>query len=167
NGKAGRGIAPIEALRNAGLPVGLGSDGAMSGNTLDLIAQFAPVSMFAKLLGQSRRPLPARDVVRMATIEGARVLGLNLQTGSLEPGKQADLIRVSLDAPRLHPIYDPYSALVFAALPTDVTDSMVAGRWLMRNRLVQTLEPKKTLRDALQIAEAFKAHMTLLDEQRP
>ena len=166
NGKAGRGIAPVEALRNAGLPVGLGSDGAMSGNTLDLFAQFAPVSMFAKLLGKSRRPLPARDVVQMATIEGARVLGLNLQTGSLEPGKQADLIRISLAAPRLHPIYDPYSALVFAAMPGDVLDTMVAGRWLMRDRQVQTLEPKKALRDALQIADQFKAEMVLLDEQK-
>ena len=164
NGKAGRGIAPVEKMRNAGLPVGIGSDGAMSGNTLDLFSQFAPVSMFAKLLGGSRQPLPAVDVVRMATIEGARVLSLNLKTGSLEPGKQADLIRVSLAAPRLHPIYDPYSMLVFAALPSDVTHSMVAGRWLMRNRQVQTLDPAKTMRDALQIATDFKVEMRRIDQ---
>jgi len=167
NGKAGRGIAPVEKLRNAGLPVGMGSDGAMSGNTLDLFSQFAPVSMFAKLLAGSRKPLPAAEVIRMATIEGARVLSLNLKTGSLEAGKQADLIRISLDAPRLHPIYDIYSALVFATMPSDVTDSMVAGRWLMRNRQVQTLDTKKTLRDALQIAHQFKAEMIRLDEDRP
>ncbi len=167
NGKAGRGIAPVEKLRNAGLPVGIGSDGAMSGNTLDLFSQFAPVSMFAKLLAGSRKPLPAAEVIRMATIEGARVLSLNLKTGSLEAGKQADLIRISLDAPRLHPIYDVYSALVFATMPSDVTDSMVAGRWLMRNRQVQTLDTKKTLRDALQIAHQFKAEMIRLDEDRP
>jgi cytosine/adenosine deaminase-related metal-dependent hydrolase len=136
----------------------------MSGNTLDLFSQFAPVSMFAKLLGGSRQPLPAVDVVRMATIEGARVLSLNLKTGSLEPGKQADLIRVSLAAPRLHPIYDPYSMLVFAALPSDVTHSMVAGRWLMRNRQVQTLDPAKTMRDALQIATDFKVEMRRIDQ---
>ncbi|KKB85808.1 amidohydrolase [Devosia limi DSM 17137] len=167
NGKAGRGIAPVEKLRNAGLPVGMGSDGAMSGNTLDLFSQFAPVSMFAKLLAGSRKPLPAAEVIRIATIEGARVLSLNLKTGSLEAGKQADLIRISLDAPRLHPIYDVYSALVFATMPSDVTDSMVAGRWLMRNRQVQTLDTKKTLRDALQIAHQFKAEMIRLDEDRP
>ena len=167
NGKAGRGIAPVEKLRNAGLPVGMGSDGAMSGNTLDLFSQFAPVSMFAKLLAGSRKPLPAAEVIRMATIEGARVLSLNLKTGSLEAGKQADLIRISLDAPRLHPIYDIYSALVFATMPSDVTDSMVAGRWLMRSRQVQTLDTKKTLRDALQIAHQFKAEMIRLDEDRP
>ena len=165
NGKAGRGIAPVEQLRNAGLPVGIGSDGAISGNTLDLFGQFAPVSMFAKLLAGSRKPLPAVDVVRMATIEGARALNLNLLTGSLEPGKQADLVRVSLAAPRLHPIYDPYSALVFAALPSDVQSTMVAGRWLMRDRAVTTLDEEKTVADAKQIARQFKAEMARIDGQ--
>lgn len=167
NGKAGRGISPVEKLRNAGLPAGIGSDGAMSGNTLDLFSQFAPVSMFAKLLAGSRQPLPATEVIQMATIEGARALSLNLKTGSLEAGKQADLIRVSLAAPRLHPIYDAYSMLVFAALPSDVTDSMVAGRWLMRDRQVQTLDSVKTVRDAIQIAKQFKAEMARIDETRP
>ncbi|MCW5720692.1 MAG: amidohydrolase [Devosia sp.] len=165
NGKAGRGIAPVEKLRNAGLPVGIGSDGAMSGNTLDLFSQFAPVSMFAKLLGGSRKPLPAVDVIKMATIEGARVLGLNLKTGSLERGKQADLIRISLAAPRLHPIYDPYSALVFAAMPTDVTHTMVAGRWLMRERRVETLDTRKSVADAVQVASRFKAEMREIDRR--
>jgi 5-methylthioadenosine/S-adenosylhomocysteine deaminase len=163
NGKAGRGISPVEKLRNAGLPVGIGSDGAMSGNTLDLFSQFAPVSMFAKLLGGSRKPLPAVDVLKMATIEGARALSLNLKTGSLEVGKQADLIRISLAAPRLHPIYDPYSALVFAAMPSDVTDTMVAGRWLMRDRRVLTLDVGKTVADAKQIAHQFQAEMNRID----
>jgi cytosine/adenosine deaminase-related metal-dependent hydrolase len=165
NGKAGRGISPVEKLRNAGLPAGIGSDGAMSGNTLDLFSQFAPVSMFAKLLAGSRKPLPAVDVIRMATIEGARALSLNLKTGSLEVGKQADLIRISLAAPRFHPIYDPYSALVFAAMPSDVTDTMVAGRWLMRDRKVHTLDVGKTVADANQIARQFKAEMDRIDRE--
>jgi 5-methylthioadenosine/S-adenosylhomocysteine deaminase len=165
NGKAGRGIAPVEKMRKAGIQVGIGSDGPMSGNTLDLFSQFAPVSMFAKLLGKSRKPLPAGDVVRMATIEGARVLGLDGKIGSLEVGKQADLIRISLDAVRLHPIYDAYSLLVFAAVATDVRDVMVAGRWLMRERQVETIESKKALRDALQIAEEFKAEMIRIDSE--
>ncbi|MBK1794212.1 amidohydrolase [Devosia sp. WQ 349] len=163
NGKAGRGIAPVEKMRNAGIPVGIGSDGAMSGNTLDLFSQFAPVSMFAKLLAGSRKPLPALEIIRMATIEGARALSLNLKTGSLEVGKQADLIRISLSAPRMHPMYDPYSALVFAAMPSDVTDTMVAGRWLMRDRKVLTLDTAKTVADANQIARQFKTEMARLD----
>jgi 5-methylthioadenosine/S-adenosylhomocysteine deaminase len=93
------------------------------------------------------------------------VLSLNLKTGSLEVGKQADLIRINLAAPRLHPIYDPYSALVFAAVPTDVTDTMVAGRWLMRQREVTTLELGKVISDANQIARQFKSEMVKIDNQ--
>lgn len=163
NGKAGRGIAPVEAMRKAGIPVGISTDGAMSGNTLDLFSQFAPVSMFAKLLGHSRKPMASVDVVRMATRDGARVLGLDAKVGSLEPGKQADLIRVSLASPRQQPIYDIYSTLVFATMPTDVRDVMVGGDWLMRGREVLSLERKKVLRDALQVAQSFKAEMARID----
>lgn len=163
NGKAGRGIAPVEAMRKAGIPVGIGSDGAMSGNTLDLFSQFAPVSMFAKLLGHSRKPMASVDVVRMATRDGAKVLGLDEKVGSLEPGKQADIIRVSLASPRQQPVYDIYSTLVFATMPTDVRDVMVGGDWLMRDREVLSLERKKVLRDALQVANSFKAEMARID----
>jgi cytosine/adenosine deaminase-related metal-dependent hydrolase len=163
NAKAGRGIAPVEAMRAAGIPVGVATDGPMSGNTLDLFAQFGPVSMFQKLAGHSRKPMPAVEVIRMATIEGARVLGLDARIGSLEAGKQADLVRIDLSAPRLQPIYDTYATLVFAAMPADVSDVMVAGRWVMRDREVATLERRKVLRDALQVATHFKAEMTRID----
>ncbi|MEQ1954132.1 amidohydrolase [Mesorhizobium sp. CN2-181] len=165
NAKAGRGIAPVEALRAAGIPVGVATDGPMSGNTLDLFSQFGPVSMFQKLLGKSRKPMPAREVIRMATLEGARVLGLDAKIGSLEPGKKADLIRIDLSAPRTQPVYDIYATLVFAAMAVDVRDTMVAGRWLMRGRNVLTVERKKALRDALQVATAFKAEMARIDSQ--
>lgn len=163
NAKAGRGIAPVEAMRKAGIPVGIATDGPMSGNTLDLFSQFAPVTMFQKLLGHSRKPMPAVEVIRMATIEGAKVLGLDGAIGSLEPGKKADLIRIDVSAPRLQPIYDVYASLVYSAMPVDVRDVMVAGEWLMRGREVLTLERKKVLRDALQIASAFKAEMARID----
>lgn len=163
NAKAGRGIAPVEAMRAAGIPVGVATDGPMSGNTLDLFAQFGPVSMFQKLAGHSRKPMPAVEVIRMATIEGARVLGMDARIGSLEPGKQADLVRIDLSAPRLQPIYDTYATLVFAAMPADVSDVMVAGRWVMRDREVVTIERRKVLRDALQVAAHFKAEMTRID----
>ena len=165
NAKAGRGIAPVETMRAAGIPVGIATDGPMSGNTLDLFSQFGPVSMFQKLLGRSRKPMPALEVIRMATIEGAHVLGLDAVTGSLEPGKSADIIRVSMDAPRLQPVYDPFATLVFAAMPDDVCDVMVSGRWLMRDRDVLTLERSKVLRDAGQIAARFRAEMTEIDRR--
>jgi 5-methylthioadenosine/S-adenosylhomocysteine deaminase len=163
NAKAGRGMAPVESMRAAGIKVGIATDGPMSGNTLDLFSQFGPVSMFQKLLGQSRKPMPAAQVIRMATLEGAQVLGLDSRTGSLEPGKQADLIRIDLSAPRMQPVYDVYATLVFSAMPVDVRDVMIGGRWIMRGRNVESLERRKILRDAGQIAAAFKAEMALID----
>lgn len=166
NAKAGRGIAPVEAMRARGIPVGIATDGPMSGNTLDLFSQFAPVSMFQKLLGQSRKPMPACEVVRMATLEAAKVLGMDRRIGSLEPGKQADLIRISLDDPRLLPVYDIYATLVFAAMPGDVRDVMVAGQWLMRDRAVKTLEAPKVIADALQVAGEFNARIAEIDRRK-
>lgn len=163
NAKAGRGIAPVVAMRAAGIPVGIATDGPMSGNTLDLFAQFGPVSMFAKLLGHSRAPMPARDVIRMATAEGARVLGMSDRIGTLEPGKQADLIRLSLAAPRLRPVYDLYATLVFAAQPEDVRDTMVAGRWLMRDRRLLTVDPDAAVSAAEGLAAEFRAEMARID----
>ncbi len=163
NGKGGRGMARIEDMRAAGIPVGIATDGAMSGNTLDLFSQFGVVSIFAKLRGGSRKPMPARDVIRMATVEGARVLGMDAAIGSLEPGKQADLIRIDLSAPRLHPIYDPYAMLAFSTMPTDVRDVMVAGEWILRDREVLTLERHKVMSDALQMADRFRLEISAID----
>ena len=110
--------------------------------------------------------MPCVEVIRMATIEGARVLGMDARIGSLEAGKQADLVRVSLEALRLHPIYDIYSTLVYSAMAGDVRDVMVAGRWLMRDREVLTVERKRALRDALQLATAFKAEIAAIDARK-
>ncbi|MGO4907956.1 amidohydrolase family protein [Pseudorhodobacter sp. W20_MBD10_FR17] len=163
NGKAGRGIAPITALRARGVKVGIATDGPMSGNTLDVFSQLAPATMFQKIAGRSRGMLPCVDVIRMATIEGAATLGLADKTGSVEVGKQADLIRISLADPRLHPIYDIYSMLTYATLPSDVRATMVAGKWLMQDRHVTTLDTAKALADALQIAHRFKAKIVEID----
>ena len=163
NGKAGRGIAPITALRARGVKVGIATDGPMSGNTLDLFSQLAPATMFQKIAGHSRGVLPCVEVIRMATIEGAATLGLAHKIGSLEVGKQADLIRISLADPRLHPIYDIYSMLTYATLPSDVRATMVAGAWLMQDRQLTTLDSAKALADALQIAHRFKAKILEID----
>lgn len=163
NGKAGRGMARVEDMRAAGIAVGIASDGPMSGNTLDMFSQFGVVSIFAKVLRGSRKALPTRELLRMATIEGAKVLGLDAETGSLEIGKQADLIRIDLSAPRMQPIYDPYSVLVFATKPDDVRDVIVDGTWLMRDREVQTMEPAKVLADANQVADQFRAEIAVID----
>lgn len=163
NGKGGRGVSPVEAMRKAGIPVGISTDGPMSGNTLDLFAQFGPVSMFQKLLGGSRKPMASVDVIRMATLEGAKVLGLDHKVGSLQVGKQADVIRVSLAAPRMQPIYDIYATLVFSAMAPDVRSTMVAGKWLMRDREVLTMERTRVFANAGQIARAFRLKMAEID----
>ena len=163
NAKAGRGIAPVEAMRNSGVPVGLATDGPMSGNALDIIAQMAPASMFAKLLGGSRKCLPARDIIAMATIEGAKVLGLSGTIGSLDAGKKADVIRVSLQEPRMNPIYDIYASLVFSANASDVRDVMIDGKWVVTGREVVTIEAPKAISDANQIAAMFRSKMARID----
>ena len=163
NGKAGRGIAPVTALRARGVQVGIATDGPMSGNTLDLFSQLAPAQMFQNIAHGTRSALPCVDLLRMATIEGAATLRMDHKIGSLEPGKQADLIRLSLQEPRLHPIYDIYSTLVFAAMATDITATMVAGKWLMLDRSVQTLDAAKAIADANQVARMFKMNMHKLD----
>ncbi len=163
NAKAGRGIAPVEAMRKSGLAVGLATDGPMSGNTLDIFAQMAPASMFAKLLGESRGCLPAREVVKMATLEGAKVLGLDDKIGSLEVGKCADLIRISTRAPHIIPIYDVYAALVFSANANDIRDVMIHGEWVVQDRVVLTLEQSKVLSDAAQEARQFGQFIGQID----
>jgi len=156
NVKGGRGIAPILDMNAAGVAVGLGSDGPMSGNTIDLFAQMSQVAKLQKLRARDRTVMSAIDVVRLATIGGARVLGLDNHIGSLEPGKRADIIRISRSAPRLHPMHDPYAALVYAALPSDVSDVMVDGRFIVRDGRITTVDRGELLREADAYADRMR-----------
>jgi 5-methylthioadenosine/S-adenosylhomocysteine deaminase len=140
NGKAGRGIAPVAAMRAAGIPVGIATDGPMSGNTLDLFAQFAPVSMFPSCRAIARADARARRDPH-GHAEGARGAGPGRPVGTLEVRQAGRPDPVSWPRPALHPVYDIYATLVFSAMAPDVRDVMVAGRWLMRDRAVLTLEP--------------------------
>jgi len=146
NLKLASGIAPIPEIRRRGIPVGLGTDGAASNNRLDL---FAAMDLTAKIHKQRENDptvMPARDVVRMATIEGAAAISADKQIGSLEPGKQADLIVLDLSGPLYEPVHNIYSHLVYVAHGEAVTGTMVAGRWLMKDRRLLTLEPKRLAR---------------------
>ena len=167
NGKGGRAIAPVTDLRARGVPVGLATDGAMSGNTLDLFSQFAPATIAQRIAGGTRAALPAREMLEMATAGGARVLGLGDRIGRLVPGYQADLIRVSLSDPRQQPPYDVFATLAFATLPSDVRGTMVAGRWLMRDGIVAELDADRILADARQVARTFGARIAEVDRGRP
>jgi len=140
NLKLAAGVAPIPALLKLGVTVGLGTDGAASNNNLDLWGEISLAARLHKVWGHDPTLMPAAQVVALATREGAKVLGLGDTTGTLAPGRAADLIVVDLNQPHLTPLYDPYSHLVYAARAADVTHVMVAGRWLLSDRRLTTLD---------------------------
>ncbi len=151
NIKSAKGVAPALKMFNDGLRVGLATDGPMSGNTLDIVGQLGYVAKVHKLDRKDRNVMPAAAVVEMATLGGARALHLEDKIGSLEPGKLADLVIVDTDSTAMLPLYDVYSALVYAASPRDIRTTIVHGRILMEDRVVKTLD-----------APAVKAQMRVL-----
>lgn len=134
NTKAAKGVAPVTDMQLAGIPVGLGTDGPASGNTLDLFTQMRFCANFHKNETRNRSAFPAAGIVKMATIEGAGALGLHRVTGSLEPGKEADLVLVETDSPNMFPVYDPYAALVYSAQAHNVRDVYVSGKCLVQDK---------------------------------
>lgn len=134
NTKSAKGVAPIKALRDKGVIVGLGTDGPSSGNTLDLFTQMKMVANIHKTHLQDRTAFPSADIVKMATLEGAKVLGLSDVIGSLEVNKQADFIVVETQSVNMFPIHDPYAVLVYSANASNVNDVYVAGKPLVKNK---------------------------------
>lgn len=156
NLKLASGFAPVTRMIEMGLNVGIGTDGPASNNDLDMFEEVRLAAFLAKSVSNDPTALPARTALAMATRLGAKALHLGHLTGSLEPGKRADLIVVDLsplhNAPRFR--RDPnglYAQLVYAAKSTDVSDVMVNGRWLMQARQLATLDEK----DLLAQAEAY------------
>jgi 5-methylthioadenosine/S-adenosylhomocysteine deaminase len=153
NLKLGAGIAPVARMLELGVNVGIGTDGAASNNDLDMFEETRLAALLAKGVGGDPTALPARDALAMATRHGASALHMGHLTGSLQPGKRADLIVVDLD--RLHnlPAFarDPggiYARIVYASKSTDVMDVMCNGRWLMRDRVLLTLDERELMREA-------------------
>jgi 5-methylthioadenosine/S-adenosylhomocysteine deaminase len=139
NLKLGSGIAPVPDLRARGICVSLGADGAACSNHLDM---FGEMRLAATLQAMRRGPgsLSARDALWMATRDGARALGLEADIGSIEAGKKADLILIDAAPAHLAPAPDPFSAIVYAARPTDVSLTMVDGHILVRNQVAEQLD---------------------------
>ena len=131
NLKLASGIAPVAQCLEAGVGVALGTDGAASNNRLDLFEEMRLAALLAKAASGRADTLPAHQALRLATLEGARALGLESRIGSLEPGKQADLVAVNLSSPDLSPCYDPVSHLVYAASRRDVSHVWVDGERLL------------------------------------
>jgi len=157
NMKLASGAAKVTAMEHAGIVVALGTDGAASNNDLDMFESMRQAAFLAKLQTGDPRAVPARLALQMATIDGARALGLEKAIGSLEAGKRADLISVSMTAPRQTPMYDPLSHLVYVTRGDDVRTTIVNGRVLMRDRKVLTLDEAAVLSEARTLAAKVKA----------
>ncbi|NDE71991.1 MAG: amidohydrolase, partial [Actinobacteria bacterium] len=139
NLKLASGIAPIPHYRESGLSVALGTDGCSSSNDLDM---WVVMRLAALLISQTQGPekLSTREIFRMATIDGARAVGMGGSIGSIEVGKCADLIALDLNAPHLIPIHDIYAQLIFAAGRSDVCDVWVDGRHVVADRKSTTID---------------------------
>jgi 5-methylthioadenosine/S-adenosylhomocysteine deaminase len=140
NMKLSSGAAPVPKLRLAGVSVGLGPDGpAGSNNDFNMFEEMDLAAKLQKLVTMDPQALPARAVIDMATIDGAKALGLEKLTGSIEAGKRADLITISLDEANAIPLYNVESQMVYALKGNDVRDVMINGKWVVRNRAALTL----------------------------
>ena len=160
NLKLGSGFARVRAWKEAGLRCGIGSDGAACNNRLDTLHEMSLAAGLSRVL-QPERPLTAREVLELATRGGAEALGLGSVTGSLEAGKQADLIVVNRSAPHQAPNAedDPYAAIVHAMRPSDVRLTMVAGKILYRDGTWSTLDAERAAADARSEAHALKQRL--------
>ena len=153
NMKLASGIAPIPELLDRGITVGIGTDGCASNNNLDLFQEMDTAAKLHKMHTLDPTVMDARTVVRMATIDGARVLGMEDITGSLEAGKKADVIIVDMRSPHLTPMYHVYSHLVYAVTGSDVATAIVNGRILMEERILATLDVDAVMGAVNQIAQ--------------
>jgi 5-methylthioadenosine/S-adenosylhomocysteine deaminase len=156
NMKLVSGIAPVSRLLSAGVTVGLGTDGCASNNDLDLFREMDTAAKLHKVNLLDPTVMDARTVLKMATIDGAKAMGLDQDIGSLEVGKQADVIIIDTQKPHLVPMYHPVSHIIYAVQGSDVRDVIVAGRILVRDRKVLTLNLEETLKKITAISRIIK-----------
>lgn len=145
NLKLASGFCPVHELDKAGINVALGTDGAASNNDLNMFGEMRTAALLGKGIAADASAVPAEQVLRMATINAARSLGLDEHIGSLQAGKAADFIAVQLDGIETEPVYNPVSQLVYATGRDKVTDVWVAGKHLLKDRILTTLETEEIL----------------------
>ena len=145
NLKLASGFCPVQRLHQAGVNLALGTDGAASNNDLNMFSETRTAALLAKAVAVDAAALPAHDALRMATLNGAKALGMEQLTGSLEPGKAADVVAVALDGIETQPLYHPLSQLVYATGRDKVTDVWVAGRHLLNGRQLTTIDERLVL----------------------
>ena len=169
NLKLASGFAPVQKMLETGLNVGIGTDGPASNNDLDMFEEVRLASFVAKASSNDPTVVPAATALLMATRMGAQALHIGHLTGSLEPGKRADLILVDTSPVHNSPRFrrDPnnaYAQLVFASKSTDVTDVMVNGKWLMRNHNLLTLDEQDLLKQAREVAQKIDAFLIVREK---
>jgi 5-methylthioadenosine/S-adenosylhomocysteine deaminase len=158
NMKLAAGVCPVADLVQRGVCTGLGTDGCSSNNNLDLFTEMDTAAKLHKASRLDPTVMNAATVLRMATIDGARALGLDGITGSLEVGKKADIIVVDTHKPHLTPMYHPASHLVYAVGGSDVHATVINGRVLMKARNLVHMDLEKVMADARQIADEIRSH---------
>jgi 5-methylthioadenosine/S-adenosylhomocysteine deaminase len=162
NMKLASGVAPVGKILKAGIAMGLGTDGvAGSNNDHDMMEEMDLAAKLQKVSTGDPEALPAEQAFAMATITGARALRLDDRIGSLERNKRADMIFVSLTEPHAVPIYNVYSQLVYALKASDVTDVMVNGRVIVKDRKLLTVDLKATMAKAAAYQERVKKSLGL------
>jgi 5-methylthioadenosine/S-adenosylhomocysteine deaminase len=159
NMKLASGTAPVREMLAEGMRLGLGTDGAASNNDLDMFEEMATAAFLAKHAAGDPTVAPAAKVLEMATLGGARALGMEDRIGSLEAGKRADVVGVDVSAPRMTPMFDAVSHLVYAAKGADVRHVVVEGRVVMRDRAVLTLDERAVLARATALAARVTASL--------
>ncbi|HSY52658.1 MAG TPA: amidohydrolase [Thermoanaerobaculia bacterium] len=156
------GVAPVVDMRRAGVAVGLGTDGpAGSNNNLDMVEEAASAARLQKVTRGDPRALSARDVLEMATLGGARVLGMEDRIGTLEAGKRADVIVIDLQQPKSQPVYAVESAIVYAASGSSVVTTICDGKVLMRNRRVLTVDIPAVLAKAKEYRDRVRKSISV------
>ncbi|MCD4749661.1 MAG: amidohydrolase [Thermoanaerobaculales bacterium] len=156
NLKLSSGVAPVPKMLEAGIKLGLGTDGAASNNGLDLLRDLQIAALLHKGTSGDPTTLPAQSILEMATIDGARVLGLSESTGMITVGRNADLACFALDTAHATPMYDPYSHMVFAARAADARHVVVQGKVVVRDRELQTMDLKEIRAKVNEIAKGIR-----------
>ncbi|MBW2637859.1 MAG: amidohydrolase [Deltaproteobacteria bacterium] len=156
NMKLAAGIAPIPEMLKRGITVGIGTDGSASNNNLDLLTEMDMAANLHKVSSMDPTVMDAKTVLKMATIEGAKVLGLEEHVGSIEVGKRADIIIIDTAKPHLTPIYNPYSHIVYAASGADVSISIIDGKIAMDERNLRTINLADSMERMNTLSEKIK-----------
>lgn len=167
NMKLASGVAPVPELMKAGVKVGLGTDGVASNNDLDLFDEMNTAAILHKLNSKDPTVLDAQTVVEMATMGGARVLGMESEIGSLEAGKKADMILMDMLQPHAHPIYNIYSLLVYSMKGADVESVIIDGKFVMRDRKILNMDEKSLYKKIESVAVKIREKNNLLTLKKP